>query len=106
MASYRTRAKSLLGLTDTLQDEVLKTIEELTLMQFSALSGSEDVPDELDFIIVEVMVKRFNRLGSEGMASQSVEGLSMSFEQSDFEEYLPLIKRSFSKVYQAGFKVL
>lgn len=106
MASYRTRAKSLLGLTDTLQDEVLKTIEELTLMQFSALSGSEDVPDELDFIIVEVMVKRFNRLGSEGMASQSVEGLSMSFEQSDFEEYLPLIKRTFSKVYKPRFKML
>lgn len=106
MASYKSRAKSLLGLNDELQDEVLKTIEELTLMQFSALSGSEDVPDNLDFIVVEVMVKRFNRLGSEGMASQSVEGLSMSFEQSDFEEYLPLIKRSFSKVYQAGFKVL
>lgn len=106
MASYKSRAKSLLGLNDELQDDILKTIEELTLMQFSALSGSEDVPDNLDFIVVEVMVKRFNRLGSEGMASQSVEGLSMSFEQSDFEEYLPLIKRSFSKVYQAGFKVL
>ena len=52
------------------------------------------------------MVKRFNKLGSEGMASQNVEGLNMSFEIDDFAVYDKVIQRQFSSDFQAGFKML
>lgn len=98
--------KTLLGLTDTLQDKLLTVIQELTEAHFRAYSGQDVVPVDLEYIITEVMVKRFNRIGSEGLSSQSVEGLSMSFAQDDFAEYDKVIQRHFSSRFDAGFKML
>lgn len=44
------------------------------------------IPEELSFIIVDVTVARFNRIGAEGMQSESVEGYSASYRDL-FEEY-------------------
>lgn len=52
------------------------------------LGTSQDyIPQELEYIVMEVALKRFNRIGQEGMQSYSQEGLSMTFAESDFEEY-------------------
>lgn len=52
------------------------------------LGISQDyIPQELEYIVMEVALKRFNRIGQEGMQSYSQEGLSMTFAESDFEEY-------------------
>lgn len=49
-----------------------------------------EVPKELSYIALEVAVKRIRRLGSEGLASEAVEGHSRTFESvaSDFSEYM------------------
>ena len=49
------------------------------------------VPEELSWILSEVVVKRFNRIGSEGMTSEAVEGHSVTFEADDFAEYAGII---------------
>lgn len=46
------------------------------------------IPDDLTWILDEVIVRRFNRIGSEGYSSQSVEGHSVSFSTNDFQEFL------------------
>lgn len=46
------------------------------------------VPEGLAWILDEVIVRRFNRIGSEGYQSQSVEGHSITFSTDDFSEFL------------------
>lgn len=81
------KVKVLLGISDDLQDDLLVTIQELTLAHFMAYTGFSSVPTELEFILVEIMVKRFNRIGAEGFSSKSVEGASVSFSSRDFSDY-------------------
>lgn len=68
-------------------DEKLEVIERRTVERLRFLLGVEKVPEEFEYISYEVTLKRFNRVGNEGMASYSQEGLSMTFPDSDFDEY-------------------
>ena len=69
-------------------EEKLPIIEKRTRERLSALLGSPDVfPLKLEYIVVDVTVKRFNRIGSEGMKTHNQEGLSMTFPDNDFKEY-------------------
>lgn len=52
-----------------------------------ALLNTQEVPKEFETVVYEVSLKRFNRIGQEGMQSYSQEGLSMAFPDSDFSEY-------------------
>lgn len=81
--------KLLLGiaLTDTDLDEKLRLIVSMTTARLSTLLGGIDVPESMDHIIVEVAVKRFNRIGSEGLTSHTVEGESLSYGDDDFAEF-------------------
>ena len=100
------QVKVLLGIEDNLQDNLLSVIQDLTEAHFKAYSKQDSIPENLNYIIVEVTVKRFNKLGSEGMTSQNVEGLEMSFDLDDFAVYDAVIRRNFADSFQAGFKVL
>ena len=67
------------------QKELLDVIVNLTEKK---LQGKiNPIPQELEYIIVEVSIKRYNRIGSEGMRSESVEGHSTTFSNDDFREY-------------------
>ena len=101
-----TQAKILLGIEDNLQDELLTTIAMLTTANFLAYAGVDDVPEGLEYIVTEVIIKRFNRIGAEGMSNHSLEGTSMTFNSDDFKEYDSVIKRVCSKTFNAGFKML
>lgn len=76
--------KRLLGGTP---DERLEIIERRTKERLASMLGVSDVPSEFEYITYEVTLKRFNRIGNEGMTSVGQEGLSMSFPDSDFDEY-------------------
>ena len=82
---------ALLGLeeADETTQSKIETIIELTSARLlNRLGGVETVPEALEFIIVEVSVVRFNRIGSEGVSSHSVEGESMAWNQdSDFDPF-------------------
>lgn len=69
-------------------DNKLEIIEKRTNERLASLLGVDEIPTQLDYISYEVTLKRFNRIGQEGMQSYSQEGLSMAFPDSDFEEYL------------------
>lgn len=80
--------KTLLGLSDESQDEKLNTIITLTEKRLASLLGVTSVPDEMGYVVVEVSVKRFNRVGSEGMTAHGVEGESISFQENDFADFM------------------
>lgn len=81
------RIKLLLGIKDNVQDDLLNLIITMTEQQFILFFKLDEVPVEYDFIILEVAIKRFNRIGNEGMETVSVEGHSIKFSTYDFNEY-------------------
>jgi hypothetical protein len=80
--------KLLLGITDDERDDLLTLILEETASRLSNryLAGNA-VPEALEYIVVAVSVIRYNRIGSEGMSAQTIEGEALHFRDNDFEAY-------------------
>lgn len=85
--------KLLLSIKDDLQDKLLIRIINNTEKRLISLLpvDIEEVPDRLEYIVEEVAVKRFNRVGAEGMTQESVDGRSNTFQANDFDEYMNVI---------------
>ena len=98
MEEIKERIKTVLDIKDTLQDDVLDIfIDNVTKHLFSKLrkvnKEIEEVPGELDYIIEEIVIRRYNRIGTEGMKSESVEGHRVDFYEleKDFTPYEDII---------------
>lgn len=82
--------KTMLQIKDDKRDSILELIIKNTTSALSfklGLKADTNVPSELDFILLEVAVKRYNRLANEGMSSYSQEGQSITFSTNDFDEF-------------------
>lgn len=83
--------KTMLQIKDNKRDDILNLIVKNTTqaLRFKlGLKASENVPEQLDYIALEVAVKRYNRLANEGMSSYSQEGESITFSANDFDEFM------------------
>lgn len=78
--------KLMLGIAidDTDRDSLLKLIISSATARLKTLLGGVEPPESLEYIITDVAIRRFNRIGSEGMESHTVEGESITFSDSDF----------------------
>ncbi|MBU8567583.1 phage head-tail connector protein [Virgibacillus pantothenticus] len=88
--------KTLLGIEeDDLQDRPLTIIisnvrAHLTLW-LKKHTDLKEIPEELNFIVEELAIARFQRIGSEAMKSESVEGHSVTYNEDDFAPYLSIL---------------
>ena len=91
------RLKRRLGIADTNQDELLNDLLTDTEEEFKLLTGASNVDEKYSFIIRSVVLKRYNRKGSEGMKSESVDGYSVSYDSTtdDFAEFKSYIDQEF-----------
>ena len=83
--------KTMLQIKDNKRDDILILIVKNTTqaLRFKlGLKALEKVPEQLDYIALEVSVKRYNRLANEGMSSYSQEGESITFSANDFDEFM------------------
>ena len=71
-----------LEITDKLQDGLLKMLLDRVVKHFKAEYGVSDIDDAYSFIFEDCVIKRFNRRGSEGAQSESVEGPSVSYYEN------------------------
>ena len=81
--------RMLLGIEDNSRDDLLNLIIRNAETQLlSRLVVNDEpllvVPAELDYIVTELAVARYNRIGAEGAKSESVEGRSMTYNDNDF----------------------
>lgn len=83
------KLKLLLGYeeADTTDDAKLQQIIFSVQDRLKNLLGGIDAPEELDYIVVDVAAARFNRIGSEGLQSHTVEGESLTFTEDEFAAY-------------------
>ena len=79
---------ALLGLFDEKSNKTLDVIVRLATDRLKTLLDVEEVPTELEYIVTEVSIVRYNKIGSEGVTNHSVEGETMSFSDNDFKGYL------------------
>ena len=78
------RIKVVLGITDN--DELLLEILDITKSKILNYINEAELPLELEFVLIELAIQRYNRIGSEGISSESVDGKSVSYDD-DFIGY-------------------
>lgn len=81
------RVKLFLGIEGNEQDKLITEIINVTESQLKMLLDSETLPEGIDFVVHEMVIKRYNRLGSEGMDSESVEGHTVNYSMNEFKPY-------------------
>lgn len=80
-------------LGETLDDQLTDIIEDVEARLCLKLGGVKTVPDQLGYVVTGVTVKIYNRIGSEGAASHSVSGETISWGEDPFAEYSADISR-------------
>lgn len=86
--------KLKLGLTeDSSEDKLLTVLLSDAANYISIYLEGNEIPTELEFIAEEVAIKRYRRLGSEGISTEKIDVLSTSYKSDDFYEYKPLLKQ-------------
>jgi len=85
--------KIKLSLTeDNSQDDLLALLLSDAVNYMTVYLETKEIPLELEFIAEEVAIKRYRRLGSEGISTEKIDVLSTSYKSDDFYEYKPLMK--------------
>ena len=98
------RIKTLLLINDN--DELIYEIVEITKEKILNYINEKELPKELEFVLVELAIERFNKIGSEGIASESIDGKNVSYDDS-FENYkVYLDDYIFRNNKNKGFKLL
>lgn len=91
------KIKRHLGITDNAEDLLLQDLIDDAKAHFLAISGAETIDAKYDYIIKDVVVLRYNRKGSEGMKSETVDGYSVTYETDDFKKYSWIFERDFGE---------
>ena len=87
------KLKRMLDIEDSMQDEKLSLILESVQSRLKLLLGGTDPPHEMEHIVIEVAIIRYNRIGSEGLTSHNVEGETQSYASAnDFAPFMDEIK--------------
>lgn len=73
------RIKLLLNIADNEQDELLSTLIILCQEEAYIYCNLEEYDSKLDFIVTQMVIERFNRIGSEGLESQNHSGVSSAY---------------------------
>ena len=87
-------------------DELIYEIVEITKEKILNYINEKELPKELEFILIELSIERYNRIGSEGIASESVDGKNVSYEDNfeSCKQYLD--DYIFRNNKNKGFKLL
>ena len=87
------KLKLLMGLDDSL-DELLMTLISLCKEEAYIYCNLPEYDSKLDYIVIQMVIERYNRLGSEGAESQSTDGVSTSYTNAAPEKELKEIVRA------------
>ena len=101
-----TNMKIKLGIEDDSEDALLTVLLTDAINYMRLYLGSE-IPTELEFIAEEVAIKRYRRIGSEGIVTEKVDVLSTTYNtENDFNEYLPIIDKYKRRKSGGGFRFI
>jgi hypothetical protein len=84
--------KLRIGLTDTMQDDLLnELVEDATARVLAYINQdgvvNQTVPDAVTWVIKDVVVKMYNRIGDEGKTASGEGNVSSTWETIDLSKY-------------------
>lgn len=105
-----TDVKLLLNIAtgDTSKDTLLESLITINTNKLLSYLGGTKVPPKLEFIIVELTIERYNKIGSEGLTAEGIEGITYSYANSadELAPYLPYIQNYLSANHVGKFRFL
>lgn len=105
--NLRNRIKIKLSITNDNeeQDDLLDVLCD-DAYNYMMIYFDDKVPQELQFVIENVVIKRYRRLGAEGIAIEKIDVLSTTYESGDdFAEYFDIMQKYKNKS-RLGFRFL
>lgn len=88
-----TKIKRILNIDNNSKDSILNDFIEMYTQATNNFGGFPVFPEELEFAMIELVVARYNQLGSEGLKQEKVDIISNTFIDDLFESIMiPHIK--------------
>ena len=75
------------------REELLQEIIRLVAMPVLLYIKQEAIPTELEWIVVELAIKRYNRIGAEGFTEEKSDNIQNRYEESMINEYISFLDR-------------
>ena len=98
------RIKTLLNVEGN--ENLIYELVNITESKILNYINASEMPIELEFVLIELAIQRFNRIGSEGIASESIDGKSVSYDD-DFIGYKHYLDDYISRNGKSkGYKLL
>lgn len=98
--------KIKLSITDDSEDDLLELLLN-DAYNYMMIYFDGDIPAELQFVMENVAVKRYRRLGAEGISIEKIDVLSTTYESGDdFAEYIPIMTKYKENKSGLGFRFL
>ena len=91
------KIKLLLNANDDSLDELILTLISLCKEEAYIYCNLPEYDSKLDFIVIQMVIERYNRIGSEGATSQSSSGVSMNYDSFYSDKVVRLLNK-FRKV--------
>ena len=80
--------KVLLGVDNPRVDTIYSMYEKRLLSRLDKeLLEVIEIPPQLEYVLTECTIARYNRIGSEGMESESMDGHSAKYVDRDLSDY-------------------
>lgn len=98
--------KIKLSIADDSEDDLLELLLN-DAYNYMMIYFDGEVPTELQFIMENVAVKKYRRLGAEGIYIEKIDVLSTTYESGDdFAEYIPIMTKYKENKSGLGFRFL
>ena len=75
------------------REELLQEIIRLVAMPVLLYIKQDEIPTELEWIVVELAIKRYNRIGAEGFTEEKSDNIQNRYEESMINEYISFLDR-------------
>lgn len=88
------KLKLLLHREDTdRDDELLTTLISLCKEEAYIYCNLDEYSDALDYIVIQMVIERFNRIGSEGLVSQTSSGVAAEYDSFYSQKVVRLLNK-------------
>lgn len=86
-----TKVKVILGITDNSKDAILNELYSNVGNAVALYIGQPSTPTDLAWIVAEATVARYNRLGSEGLKSENIDVIGLTYIEDVLSVYKPYL---------------
>ena len=88
------KIKLLLNVSDIDSlDELILTLITLCKEEAYIYCNLPEYDSKLDFIVIQMVIERYNRIGSEGATSQNSSGVSMNYDSFYSDKVVRLLNK-------------